>query len=152
MVSAIDGDMKSTAVPDKFRIKIWNSGGVIYDNNLGASDNADATTALGGGSIVIHEVKKNTAKMELVEKKPELIPFDVITYPNPSNYQFTLVVEGGSNEKVEVLMYDVLGRMVKHIDNSNGQQIKFGEGLPSGVYIAIVSQGINQKVVNLIKQ
>jgi hypothetical protein len=44
---------------DKFRIKIWNSGGVIYDNQhlQGGSDpgdNADPTTALGGGNIQIH--------------------------------------------------------------------------------------------------
>jgi hypothetical protein len=31
----------------------------------------------------------------------EAIPFDVIAYPNPSNYQFTLFVEGGGNDKVE---------------------------------------------------
>jgi len=28
---------------------------VVYDNQAGASDDADATTALGGGSIVIHK-------------------------------------------------------------------------------------------------
>ncbi|MFV5696365.1 T9SS type A sorting domain-containing protein [Flavobacterium sp. LB3P122] len=78
--------------------------------------------------------------------------FDVIAYPNPSNYQFTLIVKGGSNEKVEVLIYDSLGKMVKHIDTSNGQQIKFGDELPSGAYIAIISQGINQKTIKLIKQ
>lgn len=78
--------------------------------------------------------------------------FDVIAYPNPSNYQFTLIVKGGSDEKVEVLIYDSLGKMVKHIDTSNGQQIKFGDELSAGVYIAIISQGINQKIIRLIKQ
>jgi hypothetical protein len=44
---------------DKFRIKIWDkaTGEVIYDNQLGESDNADPTTALQGGSIVIHKAK-----------------------------------------------------------------------------------------------
>ncbi|MFV8377101.1 T9SS type A sorting domain-containing protein [Flavobacterium sp. LB1P71] len=78
--------------------------------------------------------------------------FDVIAYPNPSSYQFTLMVEGGSDEKVEVLIYDSLGKMVKHIDTSNGKQIKFGDELPSGAYIAIVNQGINQKIIRLIKE
>jgi hypothetical protein len=40
---------------DKFRIKITgDGGGVIYDNQPGADDTATPTTALGGGSIVIH--------------------------------------------------------------------------------------------------
>lgn len=45
--------------PDKFRIKIWDkvSGIVIYDNQLGASDNEIPTTAIQGGSIVIHKAK-----------------------------------------------------------------------------------------------
>jgi len=51
MLTAIDG------TPDKFRIKIWDkvTAEVIYDNQLGASDNATPTTAIQGGSIVIHK-------------------------------------------------------------------------------------------------
>ena len=95
-------------------------------------------------------VHTKIAKLE--KKLEEPIPFNVIAHPNPTNNLFTIIVEGGTNEKVEVLVYDTLGRMVKYIDNSDGQEIKFGEGLPSGTYIAIVSQGINQKTVKLIKQ
>jgi PKD repeat protein len=52
LLSAIDGS------PDKFRIKIWQTGGaVIYDNGSGG-DNADPTTEIAGGSIVIHVPKK----------------------------------------------------------------------------------------------
>jgi hypothetical protein len=54
MLSAIDGGKNS---PDNFRIKIWDTygdGDVIYDNLAGGSDTDDPTTALGGGSIVIH--------------------------------------------------------------------------------------------------
>jgi hypothetical protein len=92
-------------------------------------------------------------KVVITEKKSdELTEFEVIAYPNPTDHQFNLIIKGGSDEKVEVLVYDSLGRMVKHIDNSDGQQIKFGEGLPTGTYIAIISQGINQKTVRLIKQ
>jgi hypothetical protein len=42
---------------DKFRIKIWdkvNSNIIVYDNQLGVSDDSNPTTTLGGGSIVIH--------------------------------------------------------------------------------------------------
>ena len=39
---------------DRFRIKITGPGGIVYDNMMGAGDNDDPSTALGGGSIVIH--------------------------------------------------------------------------------------------------
>lgn len=155
LVSAVDGNRKSTVVPDTFRIKIWNttSGVTIYDNQMDAVDNADATTALGGGSIVIHEVKKGTAaNVKIVAENASLASFEVIAYPNPSNQYFTLEMKGGNNEKVQVIVYDVLGRMIKQIEDIHGQLIRFGDELPTGAYFAKISQGSNQKTVKLIKQ
>ena len=56
LVTVVDGKSSGGGV-DKFRIKIWDkaTGVVIYDNQLGAPDDADATLAIGGGSIVIHK-------------------------------------------------------------------------------------------------
>jgi hypothetical protein len=56
MVTAVDGSMKSKGGADMLRIKIWDksTGSVIYDNLPGAADTADPTTAVGGGSIRIH--------------------------------------------------------------------------------------------------
>jgi len=31
---------------------------IVYDNKMGAEEDADPTTAIGGGSIVIHTKKK----------------------------------------------------------------------------------------------
>jgi len=50
-LSAVDGS------PDRLRMRIKGSGGVLYDNQHGQADDATATTALGGGSIVIHRGK-----------------------------------------------------------------------------------------------
>lgn len=56
MLTAIDGQRNGGGGVDRFRMKIWDTatGGVIYDNQMGAGDGADPSTALGGGSIVIH--------------------------------------------------------------------------------------------------
>ncbi|MBE0610857.1 MAG: hypothetical protein IH609_15865 [Dehalococcoidia bacterium] len=56
-VTAIDGDSDGGKKPDKFRIRIWDrlNGGLVYDNQLNAPDDAEPTTVLGGGSIVIHK-------------------------------------------------------------------------------------------------
>lgn len=56
LLTAVDGDVTGGGGTDRFRIKIWDkaTGGVVYDNQVGATDDATPTTALGGGSIVIH--------------------------------------------------------------------------------------------------
>tara|TARA_R110000868_G_scaffold11389_3_gene55910 strand:- start:73247 stop:76888 length:3642 start_codon:yes stop_codon:yes gene_type:complete len=82
----------------------------------------------------------------------ELVPFNVIAYPNPSNNQFTLAIEGGSNEKVEVKVFDLLGRLVKVINKNDAQPTLFGEDLPAGSYITVINQGIETKTVRLIKK
>jgi hypothetical protein len=55
MLTAVDGTTSGNA--DSFRIKIWDitNGTIVYDNKLGASDDSDAATLIGGGSIVIHK-------------------------------------------------------------------------------------------------
>ena len=58
MITAIDGQINGGGGIDKFRIKIWdkdNSDAIVYDNMIGADESAEPTTALGGGSIVIHK-------------------------------------------------------------------------------------------------
>jgi hypothetical protein len=55
LVSAIDGGVNGDG-SDRFRIKIWHgaTGEVLYDNALGAADDSDPMTVIGGGSIVVH--------------------------------------------------------------------------------------------------
>ena len=57
MLSAVDGQENGGGGVDKFRIKIWDvaTGDVVYDNQMASADDAEASTALGGGSIVIHK-------------------------------------------------------------------------------------------------
>jgi PKD repeat protein len=57
LISAVDGDVNGGSGTDKFRIKVWNkvTGGVIYDNQTGAAENAAATTVVEAGNISIHK-------------------------------------------------------------------------------------------------
>ena len=59
MLTAIDGQRNGGGDADKFRVKIWDktNGEIVYDNQVGGdtTDNASPNTALGGGSIVIHQ-------------------------------------------------------------------------------------------------
>jgi hypothetical protein len=57
MLSAVDAALTPSTSEDRFRIKIWDKNvgdAVVYDNQIGDDDEADVTTAIGGGSIVIH--------------------------------------------------------------------------------------------------
>lgn len=57
MLTAIDGQISGGGGVDRFRMKIWDlsTGVIVYDNQFGDDDGAALSTALGGGSIVIHK-------------------------------------------------------------------------------------------------
>ena len=57
VLTAIDGRQPGGAGVDKFRIKIWDkaTGDIVYDNQMGASNTADPTSDVVGGSIVIRK-------------------------------------------------------------------------------------------------
>ena len=96
-----------------------------------------------------------TITKPVVIGKQEIIDvaeFNAMAYPNPSNHQFTIAVQGSSDEKVEVFVYDMLARMIKKIEKPNAQNILFGEELPSGEYLLLIRQGSNQKAINVIKK
>ena len=60
MLSAIDENLTPSTDVDLFRIKIWDKDGddrVVYDNQMGAADDEDPSTAVQGGNIVIHKEK-----------------------------------------------------------------------------------------------
>jgi hypothetical protein len=57
IISAIDEKLSPSTDMDLFRIKIWVAATdmVVYDNQMDAGDDADPTTQIGGGNIVIHK-------------------------------------------------------------------------------------------------
>jgi hypothetical protein len=56
LLTAVDGAIGGGGGVDRFRLKVWDrsTGIVIYDNQMGADQAAEPTTAIGGGDIVIH--------------------------------------------------------------------------------------------------
>jgi PKD repeat protein len=59
-LAAIDGDEGGSPGPDRLRVKIWQlaSGLMVYDNQIGAAEDALPTTAITNGSIKVHGPKK----------------------------------------------------------------------------------------------
>jgi len=165
ILTVIDG--KNSTNPDgvdKIRLKIYNknTGAVIYDNQMGASETADPTTAvdspnaLGTDIVVVSSttaVSADLTQNAQMEITPEVTKFNVNVSPNPTEHHFTLYLEGGSNEKVQLVVYDAIGRQVKKIEKGDGSgAITFGENLKVGIYIVEVRQGANRKAIKLVKQ
>ena len=59
LLTAVDGQISGGGGVDKFRIKIWDVSGVVYDNVLGAPEDIDGAnpTAITSGNIVVHKAK-----------------------------------------------------------------------------------------------
>ncbi len=74
-------------------------------------------------------------------------------YPNPNNGQFTLGLASGTQEKVQVSVFDLSGRLVyeKEFEPSNSfeKQINLGN-VQSGVYLMNISSGNSNTTKKLI--
>ena len=57
LLTGIDGQEPGGGGLDKFRLKVWDkdTDEIVYDNQMGDSDDGNPTTVIGGGSIVIHK-------------------------------------------------------------------------------------------------
>ena len=162
ILTVIDGQLSGGGGVDKIRMKIYNknTNQVYYDNQFGASDADNPVTPVEtGGTVVIVNLSAATSANNSITKlaESESVPgsavFNVRALPNPTEHEFTLYLEGGSNEKVQLVIYDAVGRKVKRIERGDGSgAIRFGEVLRAGVYIVEVRQGENRKTIKLIKQ
>ncbi len=117
LLSAIDADLTPSAIIDKFRIKIWdkdNGDVVVYDNNMEVDDNADPTTEIGGGSIIIHTSKTKSAEIE-----SDILLFgeasSLLVYPNPfsDRLQFEFVSPVDGHARID--LFDFSGRILQTV-------------------------------------
>jgi len=111
MVSAVDGDVFGGDGYDKFRIKIWNKtdNSIVYDNNPGRDENDVPLTALGGGSIVLHNAKEKNSNLF---QTPE---FGLNVYPNPFSDNIYFELQLMKDSKVLLEIYDIKGSKIATI-------------------------------------
>jgi len=82
------------------------------------------------------------------------VAFGVAVYPNPSSENFNFTLTSSSEEKVEVSVYDMIGKLINKIEvnPSNASELQIGDNYPAGVYNVIVTQDANIKTLRVIKQ
>ncbi|MEJ8756478.1 MBG domain-containing protein, partial [Pontibacter sp. H259] len=157
-LTAIDGNWDNGTSSDKFRIKIWGANGVIYDNQMDKADNTNDATILGGGSIVIHEVKSTSKSSTLVTKAPaepeEAGQF--YNYPNTFTDRTTIAFSLEKSESYLLEVYDMRGVLIKKVDMGVAEAGKLyefefnGSHLSKGMYIARLLTPSGAKSVKMI--
>ena len=144
MVTVIDAEETSNYPVDLFRIKIWNSEGVLYDNMLEAEENADPTTSIGGGSIVIHKPKSGTVSKaaETLNEKELAEGLEIFTaYPNPMEETTTVTFKVDKSAGARLKIYDLTGREIRRLFQGEVQKGEIYDielknlNLMKGVYI-----------------
>lgn len=80
--------------------------------------------------------------------------FETKAYPNPFTGSFKIEINSTSDEKIQIKIYDLLGRLIDQIDSTINdiENQHIGDKLNTGVYNIIVSQGENTKTMRVVKR
>jgi hypothetical protein len=170
VMDVYDGNMVSGTPkpPDKIGVTIYRkNGGVWYSNNWDVNKTVMKAILDGVVSAGAAVASKFPINDELITKKnviPELkvpskLPVREITltgadvWPNPSTNHFNVRVSSAVNETVEVMMYDMQGRLVEFKRGVTNDIFRLGNGVPAGMYIIEARQGgvADKKTIKVIK-
>jgi hypothetical protein len=159
LITAIDGAKINSTSPDRFRIKITSGSSTIYDNQMGQSEDSDASTAIAGGSIVIHDSKsgKRDDVAEETKTATEIPSSAISVYPNPVEDVIYVKYQSESETPVGMQLIDLNGRSLKsstHQANPEGEYaMPVGEvQMNSGFYLLRIAQGSATKTIKLYKK
>ncbi len=73
--------------------------------------------------------------------------------PNPSSDYFTVTTRSSVEERINLTVSDISGRVLERRANvSANSTIKLGNKLPAGIYIVEVAQGAKKQIVKVVKQ
>ncbi|MFO7555655.1 MAG: hypothetical protein R6W88_10670, partial [Desulfobacterales bacterium] len=86
---------------------------VIYDNEFNVAENAESTTVVGGGSIVIHKPNGNTKSAEIATAiEPEVGLSELKAYPNPFSDKLFFEFSREEDSKATLILFDGVGRKI----------------------------------------
>ena len=116
----------------------------------GAFVAANSTTEIGSPGVYLI----SNPNLSTVDSSINTNGLQLIAYPNPtgSNFQLNLITR--NQEKVEIKIYDMTGRLLES-HNVNAVDVnnqKMGSNFPSGIYNILVNQGDFSKSVRVIKK
>jgi hypothetical protein len=118
--------------------------GRVYTITIISRDASGNTSTQTTQVVVPHN---SNGKMDYVDQL-----FECKVIPNPSSQYFELQVNSGSNEKIEVNLYDIRGRFLSKMNAVNYQTLRFGSNLRPGTYMVEVTQGLQRQRIYVVKQ
>jgi hypothetical protein len=154
IVSAIDGQATGGGGSDKVRIKIWdknNGDALVYDNQPGTTDDASATTAIGGGAVVVHDGKSKARTNNTLQSEPATA---ATLYPNPVVDKATIDLKGMSAARANTALTDAagnsVGRPAPKVIGASLLELDMS-GLRPGLYILQLRTETAYQVIKVIK-
>ncbi|HET9250709.1 MAG TPA: HYR domain-containing protein [Candidatus Eisenbacteria bacterium] len=170
MITATDGQISGGGGQDRFRIKITDkvTGQAVYDNQMGASDDASPVTALGGGAIAIHSSSGYLSAALLGGAADGAsatagAPTETALFqnsPNPFNPVTTVRFALREAARATVQVYGVRGELVRTVVDGHlpaGQHTVTWDGTTrsggraaSGVYYAVLEAGSYRSTVRMV--
>ncbi|RNI29118.1 MBG domain-containing protein [Rufibacter latericius] len=163
-LNAIDGQVSGGGGSDKIRMKITDAaGGTVYDNLIGTADNADlstvTSTTLGGGSIVIHEVKAANVKQSVaIIETPITTEAKLTSYPNPLTDEASVEFSVAQDEAYSLDIYDMKGGLVKNLQKGKAVANETitakwdARSTNVGVYIIRLTTNDKVKTIRVVRQ
>ena len=118
------------------------NGAFVAANNSANEIGSPGVYSISNPSLNTVDSSFNTNEMKLV------------AYPNPTNSNFQLNLINGTEEKVAIKIYDMMGRLLEsyNLNSTEVNNQKLGAGFPSGIYNVLVKQGIATKSLRIIKK
>jgi hypothetical protein len=124
---------------------------LLYSSNWTGISTRELT--LEGGNTLVHSgFSLNEAVKRPVEKEIAQ-HFNVSYWPNPSNDMFKLNVSSSNkDDKVQVLIFDMLGRQLSKKEIAPNEEFLFGQSFANGIYLVHLAQGDKMEQIRLIKK
>jgi hypothetical protein len=112
--------------------------------------NSCSTAGVYSAAIAVF-YKNCSGPMRQVESTTKL---DLVAYPNPYSATFNLSLTTTSVDKVGVMVYDMIGKLIDQheVSPSEVSGLQVGDRYPSGVYSVVVTQGEQTKTVRVVKK
>ena len=132
---------------------VWGAYGVSCVVSTPLNTTAKLTTTASTKSTATVSTTSTTTVSTASANTVAIMDYTVKAYPNPFKYNFKLKLTSASEDKVEVMVYDMLGRMItsKKVDAANINTVELGEEYTAGVYNIIIRQGNDIKTLRMIK-
>jgi len=109
---------------------------------LSSASSRTAVQPSAASSIQSERINTNTAGSKELQ---------LMAYPNPTNTSFNLVIEGGTTEKLAVVVYSFDGKAVYQAAGSSNTRYTIGSNFMPGMYIVKVMQGSVTRMIKVIK-